>query len=204
VKRGKPFLFILSMLVPLMAATACEGHGPLSALHCLQAPYSAPPTDLGAEDLAGTWETSYGTGVDRLILRTGGTFRQVFERRVAGILTDYAYETPWNEWRVERFSDGRVQVHMQGARYYLDGVRFAELDGTHFGGSEFWGGGSRPPYSFYDPFAQETVYMIGELILNVRADSTAQLLLHHMWSSSDRGFVVLGCEQEQFRRVYGS
>lgn len=201
VNRSDWFLVILSTLILVIAATACEAQDRPSTLHCLEAPYSVPPAALGSQDLTGTWETRYGRGVDRLIFRADGTFRQVFERRVGFILTDYVYETPWNEWRLERFSDGRVRVHMQGARYYLDGVRLAELDGTHFGSSEFWGGGSPPPYGFYDPFAKETVYMVGELILNVRTDSTGQLLLHHMWSSPERGFVVLGCEQEQFRRV---
>jgi hypothetical protein len=201
VNRTEWSLVILSTVILLIADAACAAQGRPSALHCLEAPYSGAPAGFGSRDLAGTWETGYDGGVDRLIFRTDGTFKQIYEERVAYVVTLYRYETPWNEWWVEPSSDGRTRVHMKGARYYLDGVRMGELDGAHFGGSELWAGESPPPYGFYDPFAHETVHMVGELVLNVRTDSTGQLLLHHMWSSSDRGFVVFGCEQEQFRRV---
>lgn len=187
------------LLATLVVGCVCTWRVPSS--HCLEAPYSNPPSSLQAADLAGTWQTSYDRGVDKLMLRADGTFKQLYERRVAHIIRDYAYETPWNEWEIERFSNGTVRIRLRGARYYLGGIRTAELDGMQFGGPQFWGEGGPPPYGFYDPIAHETVHMVGELMLNVRADSSDELLLHHMWLSSDRGFVAMGCEEEQFRRV---
>jgi hypothetical protein len=54
---------------------------------------------------------------------------------------------------------------------------------------------------FFDPFAEELVLMVGELILHVRTDSSGELLLHHVWTHHEGGFVISGCSREQFRRV---
>ncbi|NIN63247.1 MAG: hypothetical protein GTO63_00730 [Anaerolineae bacterium] len=188
------------LLATLAGGCVCSWAVPFS--HCLQAPYSDPPSSLQPADLAGTWQTSYERGVvDKLMLRADGTFKQLYETRVAHIIRDYAYETGWNEWEMERFADGRVRIRLRGARYYLGGIRMAELDGKHFGGAQLWGEGGAPSYGFYDPIADETVHMVGELVLNVRVDSSGEFLLHHMWTSHDRGFAMSGCERSQFRRV---
>ncbi|HUW95932.1 MAG TPA: hypothetical protein VMW58_09090 [Anaerolineae bacterium] len=154
----------------------------------------------------GTWETRYAGwpagDLDRLILRGDGAFRQVYENY---ILKDYVYQTQWEEWWLERFPDGRVRVHLEGARYYASGITIAELEGlgipcpTSQPGCT--GEPRLPPHSFYDPFAREYLYMEGELVLNVRVDSTGEFLLHHMWYHSDGGFAIADCEGEQFRRV---
>lgn len=90
-----------------------------------------PPATFRKTDLVGTWEghyggyAGYGQGLDRLILRADGTFKQIYEIEKQG----YVYETPWNEWWMERFPDGRVRVHLEGARYYVAGIERAERDG---------------------------------------------------------------------------
>ncbi len=188
-KRGGGLKAVLSVLVLLTAAARCES------------PYSNPPPTFHESDLVGTWEARYMEwGVDRLIFRADGTFKQIYsDHTVEG----YVYETPWNEWWVEYLPDGRVRVHLQGARYYLAGIRTAELDGMGNPCPEEMPdcGWEHNPWSFYDPIADESLHMIGELVLNVRSDSSGRLLLHHMWTTPDRGFAIIGGEAEEFHRV---
>jgi hypothetical protein len=161
---------------------------------CGEAPYSNPPAELEDADLVGTWATQYYGATDRLIINADGTFRQVYEERFAGVLRLYLYQTPWNRWWVERFSDGRIRVHFEGARYYLRGSGIAELEGTPYGASSL-------PWPFRDPFSDEYVDMVGRLVLTVRVDSRGELLLHHMFYSADEGFGRTHCQQQYFRRV---
>jgi len=189
-KRSKWLKVVLAVLI-LLTASACEG------------PYSNPSSTFQDSDLVGTWEAHYvARDADRLILRADGTFKQVYEDHT---VEDYIYETPWNEWGVEHFPDGRVQLHLQGARYYNASIRLAERDGMSAPGPEdepdFWGEMGPPPFAFYDPIAKEALYMVRELVLNVRSDSSGELLLLHMWISSDRGFALIGGETKVFRRI---
>ncbi len=201
-KQGKWLSVLLLVLVLVAAASGCGGC--LSSVsRCVEAPYSSPPPTFEDTHLVGTWETRYGErGVDRLIFRADGTFKQVYRDYIA---EDYVYETPWREWWVEHLQGGGVRAHLQGARYYLSGIGMAELGGMHYPCPEDQpncrGGLEPPPFRFYDPIADESVYMVGEVVLNVRIDSSGVLLLHHMWTGRDRGFVIFGCEAEQFRRV---
>ncbi|HUW14590.1 MAG TPA: hypothetical protein VM537_33025 [Anaerolineae bacterium] len=169
---------------------------------CAEAPYSPLPPDFTEEDLVGTWETRYGRRTDKLVLRDDGTFKQMYRDITQG---DYAYETPWSEWWLERFADGRIRLHLRGARYYVDGTRIGELDGYAYGlGVGNASPGDKPstvPWPFYDPFTHQHLEMVGELILNVRVDSQGQILLHHMSYTSNGGFVMSGCQQDQFRRI---
>jgi hypothetical protein len=159
--------------------------------------------NLQDSDLVGAWEARYRErGIDKLILRADGTFKQIYHDYIE---EGYVYETPWNEWTIERFSDGRAWIHLQGARLYRDGIKVAERDGMHPPGPEdqpdFWGESGPPPFSFYDPITEESLYMVGELVLNIRSDSSGQLVLLHMWRDLDRGFAIIGGEAEEFRRI---
>jgi hypothetical protein len=157
---------------------------------CLEAPYFNPPVTLQASDLEGVWETHYRRNTDRLVLRADGTFKQVYRD---GHREDYVYETPWNEWWLEALPDGRRYVHLQGGRYYREGIKTAEEEGL-----------DHPfPGRFYDPVGGEAVHVTGKLVLNVRTDSSGQLLLLHMWSYSDYGFAMMGCEGQMFLEVSG-
>jgi hypothetical protein len=167
-----------------------------------KAPYSNPSETFKDNDLVGMWEGHYGDwGFDRLNIRPDGTFKQVYQDNTA---KGYMYETPWNKWWVERFSDGRARLHLQGARYYLYGIRRAELNGMDPPCSllppNCLVGEEPQPASFYDPIAQESVKMIKELVLNVRSDS-GKIILMHMWIDSDGGFAMIGGEREEFRRL---
>jgi hypothetical protein len=199
-------------LVLLVTGSACLCPCPLALYNpfanpiCIEAPYSPPLPTFQDSDLVGTWETRYagppGGDLDTLTLREDGTFRQVYENY---ILRDYVYETQWEEWWVERFPDGRVRVHLEGARYYASGITIAELDGLSLPCPTSQPGCTweprLPPYTFYDPFAREPLYMEGVLVLNVRVDSAGELLLHHMSDGPHGGFAAAGCEAVHFRRV---
>jgi len=202
-EQSKSLSLVLPVVVALLAATSCRGERLNPISHCLEAPYSNPPTSFQASDLAGTWETRYGRNVDRLIFKEDGTFKQIYENHY---VEDYAYETPWNEWWMERFPDGRVRVHLQGARYYVEGIEVAERNGMHppcpQDQPNCWGVLGPPPRGFYDPVADERVHMVGGLVLNVRGDSAGKLLLLHMWlARDDEAFAMIDCERDQFRRV---
>jgi hypothetical protein len=166
---------------------------------CLQAPYQNPPSDFQENDLVGTWQAHYGQSVDMLVLSGDGSFQQVYQD---GHADNYVYETAWNDYDLERFADGRVRVHLQGARYYAQGTSIAENEGLQpepWPG--FYGESGPPAYLFYDPFAEQPVFMVRELVLNVRVDSSGELLLYHMDIESDGGFAQTGCQRRIFRRV---
>jgi hypothetical protein len=170
---------------------------------CAEAPFSPPHSDFGEQDLVGTWQTQYGRRIDTLTLRSDGTFKQVYSDPTKG---DYQYETAWNRWWLEHFADGRVRLHLEGARYYVAGTRIGELDGHTWGegdkdSTDSTHEGGALPWPFYDPFSLDHLEMVGELILNVRMDSTGELLLHHMSHGADGGFAMSGCEQDHFRPV---
>jgi len=167
----------------------------LVAVPSSRAPYLNPPATLQESDLVGTWEAHYiWGGVDRLILREDGTFKQEFWCRSQ----DYFWESPWGPWYLERFPDGRVRLHLEGGRYYLYDIDIAEREGFVPREAllppleEPW------PHGFWDPVAEEFVNMPHKLVLNVRSDN-GELVLFHMYYGSQGG-VALG-HWEEFRRV---
>ena len=187
-KSAKLVGMVLSVFVMVTVCLSCctvfEPH--------LEQPYSNPSATFQDSDLVGVWEVHYMEwGSDKLILKTDGTFKQVYQDST---VEGYVYETPWNEWSVEYFPDGRARLHLEGARYYLAGIRIAELDGISSPNSE-------SPFSFYDPVTEEFLTMVGELVLNVRKDSSGELVLLHMWTDFDRGFAAIGGEAEEFHRI---
>jgi hypothetical protein len=177
---------IRTALLVFLLLTACSCRSCCAVLvpH-LEQPYSNPSATLGESELVGIWEARYMEwGFDELILKPDGTFKQVYRELTR---ENYTYETPWNEWWVERFSDGRVRVHLEGARYYLAGIKVAE-------------GVQSIPY-FYDPVGEKQLHMIDELVLNVRSTSSGEIILLHMWTDFDRGFAIIGGRAEEFHRV---
>ncbi len=147
-----------------------------------------PPAALQADDLIGIWEAEYCSKCrDRLFLREDGTFKQVYHNG----WQNYIYETPWNRWWIERFPDGRVRVHLEGARYYYAGIEEGEREGLFptISPEQYspWGNEIRFE-DYYDPFTQESVQMVKELILNVRQLPSGEIVLVHMWGGPDWGF----------------
>jgi hypothetical protein len=143
--------------------------------------FESPPPDLEDADLAGTWVTHYTRHTtDELVLRFDGTFKQ----RYADSSEPYVFETPWNGWWLARLPNGLIRVHLDGARYFLASPEIVSL-------------------GLYDPFAREFVHPVRELILSVRVESDGELILHHMWTSGDGGFALIGGDKEVFHRIKG-
>jgi hypothetical protein len=169
----------LSVLLLVIMTAACSSSVP-------DTNYVEPPMTFQDNDLVGVWETRYEAwgqewARERLILRSDGTFKQVYHDFTE---EGYVYETPWNEWWVEHFPDGRIRVHLQGARIHVAGIGFAELEGMSALScpKELPNcGWVRQPWSFYDPVAGETVHMVNELILNVRASPDGNIVLFQMY-----------------------
>lgn len=156
--------------------------------NCLEAPYQEPPGTFQDEDLVGMWQAHYGRSVDRLVIKGDGTFQQVYvDHYTAG----YVFESGWNEWWLQGMGDGRTLVHLQGARYYPDGISIAEEGHFH---DPF-------PPRFYDPVTDEAVDVTGKLVLNVRTDSSGELFLYHLWSYPSQGFAMFGCDRQLFHRL---
>ncbi len=166
--------------------------------------YSEPPPTFQDTNLVGTWEAHYcGFGIewgdDELVLRADGTFKQIYhDRTVEG----YVYETPWNEWWVERFPDGRIRVHLQGARFYAAGIETAEWEGiwSHCPEDQPDCEWYYAPLPFYDPIGDESLDMVGELILNVQVNSSGEIVLLHMLMSRDAAWLYPAGEMIEFSR----
>jgi hypothetical protein len=159
-----------------------------------------PPTDLKASDLEGVWVTHYARGTtDTITINDDRTFRQVFEDSRDG----YVFDSGWNQWTLEKLESGETRLHLQGGRFYSEDITLAERNGRKDPNSPClesdctWG---FEPDPFYDPFADELVDMVDKLILVVLLDSRDNLILHHMWSSVDSGFLLFNKDSEYFIR----
>ena len=185
--------YLVSLLAPLLLVI-------LGWIWGCKANFGNLPRDLEESDLVGVWEASYGRNrTDRLIIKEDGTYKQTFEDRE----TNYAFETDWNPWRLEELPDGRVYIHFDEGRYYPAGVRIAELDGmgdpcpTNLPDC-ISGNNPRP---FYDPYTKDSIEMLKQLVLTIRVDSRGEPFFHHMWTSTDRGFALLGGRTDVYRRI---
>lgn len=162
--------------------------------------FSNPAFSVNMSDLAGTWVTQYYAGaIDSIALNDNGTFRQVYE----DTSQNYFFDSYFRQWNLEQLPNGEIRLHLHGGRYFLEGISIAENDGRNNlkdpcqGTDCNWG---LEPYMFYDPFAQELVPMVDELILVVQVDAWGKLILHHVWLSSDGGFAIFGGGSEIFHR----
>lgn len=130
-----------------------------------QETFEDPPVDFQELDLVGIWEAHYdgpGTGVDSLVIRPDGTFQHEYN----SFETLY-FKSPWNKWWIERFEDGRIYVHLRGARFYNQGVRIGSDEGHK---------------TFHDPVHDIYVEVGRELVLSVRtaSDAAGGLVLKHL------------------------
>lgn len=148
--------------------------------------YSDPPASFQDSQLVGLWEARYdlyASGVDTLTIRADGTFQQAYHNA-----DGYTYTTaPDGRWYVERLWGGRIYLHLQGARFYDEGVRIAERDGIFLTAVDIELGVPGTAMPFWDPVTRDVVHMVGELVLTVRGWSEAPggLVLKHMWRSGD-------------------
>jgi hypothetical protein len=182
----KEVFFIMGILILFSTGTAA----------CAAA-YKNPPKSLQKSDLVGVWQTKYGKNeVDTITIGGDGSYQQKYINED----WNYIYETGWRSWRLENRPDGSIYVHFSGGRYYLEGIRRGELDGRgDFCPPDCNSGFD--PFPFYDPYANVDIEMVNELVLSVRADTRGNIVFHHMWTSSDEGFPIIGGGTEIFRRV---
>lgn len=172
-----------------------------------EAPFFNPPDSFRESLLVGTWYTSYMEwGEETLIIRPDGTFRQIYHNHANN--GDFSFETPWNRWWVERLPDGRMYLHLMGAKYFLQGPSFADKLSNGYlipcpqeRARACDDDKVQIPFYAYDWIGGEYIPMAGELILNIRVDSSGRIILVHMWSSSDGGFPIIGGESEIFRKM---
>lgn len=170
-----------------------------------EAPFLDPPKNLDTIELSGTWTTNYMEwGTDKIIIRSDGKYKQIYSDKNVND-GNYEYETPWDDWWVESFPDGRKHLHLSGAKYFLEGVAASEKFGGSFlpctdDNPSCENGLIKVPFLAYDWIGDEFVETQNELILNVRVDSDGNIILVHLWISSDRGFPLIGGESEIFRK----
>jgi hypothetical protein len=182
--------FVASVLGVVLVVASCTSKG------------VNPAGSVAETDLAGIWTANYGDGLsDRLELQANGLYRQEY----AEANGDYRFDSGWRTWSLDTDEDGITRVHLDGARYFLEGTERAEADGLIDPKNPCltptdcdWG---LRPFPFYDPFSGELMHMVGELVLIVRADSRGQLILHHVWTSADGGFPIIGGDREVFKRI---
>jgi hypothetical protein len=170
-----------------------------------EAPFMNPPVTISEDDLLGTWQTEYMEwGSDIITINRDGSFKQVYEDKH---IEDgkFEYKSPRNSWWIEKLSDGRVYLHLKGGKYYLNGVSFAKRvdtgDSICIDDSPLCANATRLPLYLYDWIGDDFVRVEGELILNIRATQSGEIVLLHLWSSSDKGFPLIGGDSEIFRRT---
>jgi hypothetical protein len=160
-----------------------------------------PPKEFDETDLMGTWIANYSEGrIDTIHFQADGTYKQIYENSNI----NYKFETGWDNWEIEIFPDGRIWLYLQDGRFYKAGERIGELAGQ---------GDPCPtehpdcihgnyPRSFYDPYdTQYSTEMVDRLVLAVRATPEGDIILHHMWTTTDRGFAIIGGEKEIFQKL---
>lgn len=170
---------------------------------CMPDGFFTPAPDLNREQLLGVWETQCGQDCfERLVLKSDGTFDQFYHSKNE---EDYLPGSSATQWRLKYFADGRVRLYLQGGRYFRRGLEFARLNGWELSplasDSDLPQNESKRLALFYDPIAQEYLTMENELVLNIRANKSGDLLLLQMWTSSDEGFSIIGRKSEIFQRI---
>lgn len=153
---------------------------------CSGAPFINPPQTLQSADLVGVWKVRYGSwgsewGSEELTLNADGSFEQTY--RGLGVPEAARTTKSRQSWWLEPLEGGFVRLHLPGLEYNVSGyARYAYLQFR------------------YDPFVHESVEVNHELILQVRQDSSGELLLHHLVRSADEGFPLFDGESLIYRR----
>jgi hypothetical protein len=162
-----------------------------------EAPFDNPPNSFKVDQLVGSWMTKYSNSrTETLIIQPGGKFTQIYEEGGNIIQTNQNY------WWIEPLDDGRIYLHLEGARYYADGAFDTKINHAPCPTGDIYCEemATKFPIEGYDWIGKDWVDMANQLILNIRMDSSGDILLLHLWKSSDRGFPIIGGEAEIFRK----
>lgn len=156
---------------------------------CISIPSEKLPKTFEERNLVGKWTIKYSASAsETLVLKSDGGFQQIYE---ASSDPANRIQIDGEGWYIERLTDDQARLIVPTGRYFLLGREFGESNGQR----------GRDLFGFYDPFSKETVYMDDQLILSVVITDSGQYLLHHLWTSSDRGFVIFGCASEYFQHM---
>jgi hypothetical protein len=187
--RNSLISFTLSVFVILLAM-----------LNSCSTRFINPPSDLSISDLQGVWIARYSKeSTDIITINSDTTYNQVFKDDIQ----NYVFDSGWSTLTLEDLPNGMKRLHLDGARYYAEGIFLAETNGRKNPDTPCleedctWGLQAR---LFYDPFADELIQMVDRLILVVLVDPQGNLVLHHLWTSSDRGFLIISWDREVFYR----
>jgi len=158
----------------------------LSMVSCsFSIPHFEIPGPIQASDLTGIWEITYSdSGHDVLVINGDGTYCQHYSNSKQV----YEYSSSWLPWQMSELPSGEIRLQMGSGRYFLNGALYYED----------WGGN---PDELYDPFEKDSLRSKDDLPLVVVRNRKGELLLYHLWTSSDRGFPIIGGENEYFRRA---
>jgi hypothetical protein len=163
----------------------------------LEAPFINPPRSLDKNMLVGIWSVKYSTTrIDTLFVNENGTFQQVyFEQGVV-------YKSDWSNWYLEKINDERIYLHLKGAKNYFYGFTKTIQESTPCQNKDNKCGEIKiqVPVRAYDWIGKNWVDSDNQLILNIRQDSSQNIILLHLWETSDRGFPIIGGEAEIFRK----
>lgn len=163
-----------------------------------EAPFSNPNPSFDESNLVGDWIINYsGSRIEEIQIQKDGEYKQVY------IDDGTTVESQYNDWWVELLEDGRIYLHLEGAKYYFYGISAANLSEVPCPPNDIECEeiASKVPNKSYDWISNEWVDVSGQLILNVRMDSNNELILLHLWKSSDRGFPIIGGEAEIYRKT---
>jgi len=162
----------------------------LCALANLGTPmFRVPLPSFSNEDLIGTWHLEYApTRIDELTIGVDGQYIQTY---FEGDPPTYEYISEPHHWILEPHEDGIIRLLLEGGHYYSAGSDFFITDGRDV----------IPPFVYYDPFSRTLIQMEDQLALTVVLLRNGELALNQMWTSSDRGFPILGGSREYFTRV---
>jgi hypothetical protein len=110
-----------------------------------------PPESFQEEDLIGIWIASYFGDVDKLIIHSNGTYKQIFSSDTIN------FESKWQKWWVEYNPKGYALLHLEGMRRCDDFNKICNIPG----------GGLPPGEEAIDPCTSERITYNDEVILFV-------------------------------------
>lgn len=174
--------FLVLTMILLLGAICLAGM--ISALYIkiTRLPFSSPTTTFNQRELFGTWEARYGSNQDFISINEDGFFKQKYIGE-----NNYIFLSDKNKWSLEYFPDGRIRLHLAGARYYYAGVSFFEYNTTNL--------------ILYDPFSKTVVDLKDELILTLVYKNSGQLILHQMLRGPDEGFPIFDTGNQYFQKM---
>ena len=147
---------------------------------CSLVPYEQPPSGLQIEDLLGTWEVQYSEKAWEKLVLQENEFSQEFQDQYNG---GHHFKQSGKKWEIKEFPDGRTQVLLDNGKYFLLGYSLSDK------------------LPIYNPFTGEFLRPSTQLRLEIRTDSSGELILHHLYIDADAGFPLFGREHQFFRRA---